>query len=89
MNAQGGLCGICGRPIRLNAPLGANKGASVDHVWPKDRIPKGSSGRTSGNVVATHGICNRRKDNRLPKGCELIWLMAVNARLGLPLGARN
>jgi hypothetical protein len=26
------------------------------------------------NMVAAHGICNQRKGNRMPTGCELIWL---------------
>lgn len=32
-------------------------------------------------LVAAHGRCNSAKGNRPPTGCELIWLMAVRARI--------
>jgi hypothetical protein len=70
---QGGLCAICGQPI------GSPRQASVDHV-----IAETLGGVSHlGNFVVTHGRCNRAKSNRLPTGCELIWLLAVNARLGV------
>lgn len=33
------------------------------------------------NKVVAHGRCNSAKGNRPPNGCELIWLMAVRARM--------
>lgn len=32
-------------------------------------------------LVAAHGRCNHAKGNRPPTGCEIIWLMAVRARI--------
>jgi len=39
------------------------------------------SGRWPWQTVAAHGRCNSAKGNRPPTGCELIWLMAVRARI--------
>jgi len=69
--AQDGLC-PCGDPIENEKP-------SLDHVVPRslggqDRI---------GNLLVMHGICNGRKSNDIPTGCELVWLLAVNAKLGV------
>lgn len=72
LRAQGGLCASCGQPIRVFH-------CSGDHVIPRSR--GGAPG--FGNLVAMHGWCNTRKSNRWPTGCELVWLLAVNARLGV------
>lgn len=50
---------------------------STDHVYPKS-----SNVGLQPNTVAAHIRCNSLKGNRMPTGCELIWLEAVNARLG-------
>lgn len=70
---QGGLCPICGQPLE-SEPL------SVDHVWPR----RGKQGRTGlhRNALATHHWCNNAKGDRRPTGCEIVWLAAINARLG-------
>lgn len=52
---------------------------TVDHVVPRSR--GGALGL--GNVVLAHRPCNGRKANRMPTGCELTFLLAVNARLGV------
>lgn len=52
---------------------------SVDHVIPRAR--GGHDG--AGNTVAAHIPCNVQKGDRSPTGCELLWLSAVNLRLGL------
>ncbi len=70
--AQGRLCASCGGVVRPRRE-------SVDHVVP---AALGGPGKL-GNLVVMHGGCNRLKANRLPNGCELIWLLAVNARLGV------
>ena len=73
--AQGWLCPICGQPMDPNlAP-------SVDHVHPR----RGKQARTGlyRNALGTHFWCNNAKGDREPTGCELIWLAAVNARLGV------
>lgn len=68
--AQGALCAICGQPMREKA--------SIDHV-----IPHALGGKHGlGNFVATHGECNGDKTNDVPTGCEMIWLLMVNAKLG-------
>jgi 5-methylcytosine-specific restriction endonuclease McrA len=75
---QGGICAICGGRM---PPLDDYHGnpPSREHV-----IPKSWGGRDClGNIVAAHHRCNMRKANRRPTGCELIWLQAVNARLGV------
>lgn len=70
--AQEGYCGICGLPMELMP-------RSVDHVVPKAR---GGADRV-GNAVLAHFPCNFEKADRLPTGCELIWLLAVNNRIGV------
>ena len=72
LRIQGGLCAGCGQPVR---PIYL----TADHVIPVSR----GGADALGNLVAMHGPCNSRKSNRMPTGCELIWLLAVNARLGV------
>lgn len=72
LRCQGGLCAGCGCKCRLSQ-------ASLDHV-----IPMMLGGlHALGNWLVMHPWCNRRKSGRMPTGCELIWLLAVNARLGV------
>ena len=70
--AQHGFCGICG--------CASEDGdvCTVDHV-----IPKAMGGADIvGNFVMAHKGCNAEKSARAPSGCELVWLLAVNARIG-------
>lgn len=69
---QGGLCAGCGLAMR-------RRWTTLDHVIPRSR--GGFDG--FGDVVAMHRDCNQAKRDRWPTGCELIWLLAVNARLGV------
>lgn len=70
--AQGGLCALCADPLEPKPHL-----FTVDHV-----VPLGRRGPDAfGNIVAAHKGCNNAKADRMPTGCELIWLLAVNARL--------
>jgi 5-methylcytosine-specific restriction endonuclease McrA len=66
--AQGDVCGICGIKLRRNP--------SFDHVVPRCR-----GGGNVGNRIIAHVPCNFRKGDRMPTGCELVMLAAVNARL--------
>lgn len=50
---------------------------TVDEVLPQ---AKGGS-RVLGNQVAMHKRCNLRKADRMPNGCDKIWLQLVNAKL--------
>ena len=74
--AQGGRCGLCGGRLRNMLSV------TLDHVLPKSR-----GGMLGGNVVAAHANCNLRKGDRMPTGCELIMLLAVNAVMGTPAPA--
>lgn len=72
--AQGGLCAICGTSL----PKEFHR-VSFDHV-----IPRALGGVDAiGNFVVTHGECNGDKSNDIPTGCEMIWLLMVNAKLGV------
>lgn len=73
---QGGLCAICGKEMDDGTYL---RQSTLDHVIAKaiggpDRL---------GNMVAAHRGCNNRKGSNPPTGCQLIWLLAVNNRLGV------
>lgn len=70
---QGGLCALCAKALSPNQ-------MTVDHVW-----PRAVHRNRQRNHVAAHYACNHAKGGRLPTGCELIWLDAVNARRGEPL----
>lgn len=71
--AQDGRCGICGEPMD-------QYDVTTEHVWPRGQ--RGFNG--PGNVVAAHRDCNSWKGGRRPTGCEIIVLVAVNARLDVP-----
>lgn len=70
-SAQEGICAICGDLIIPKA--------SIDHVIPK---AKGGVDKL-GNLLATHYRCNNTKADNIPTGCQLVWLLAVNSRLGV------
>jgi 5-methylcytosine-specific restriction endonuclease McrA len=79
--AQGGLCASCGhKMLKLGDHYGMRaRRPSCEHV-----IPRSMGGSDHlGNIVATHWICNSLKSDRKPTGCEPIFLLAVNARLGV------
>lgn len=73
--AQDMLCAGCCEPLDLDTDDQEGR-ASLDHVVPRSR-----GGGNERNLVAMHRRCNGLKDNRMPTGCELIWLDAVNVRL--------
>lgn len=90
-DAQGGICAYCGEPLpekvpaKLARPGLFNSGriATLDHVFPLKRERWRG---TAGNLLLVHARpCNSRKGNRMPTACEVIMLMAVNARLGVKL----
>lgn len=72
--AQEGRCGLCGEMMTRPAVA-----CSIDHVIP--RSLEGADG--FGNLLLCHGECNGRKTNDAPTGCEMVFLLAVNARLGV------
>ena len=71
LTAQSGLCASCGRMI-FDDP-------TVDHCIP---LAMGGPDRL-GNYVVMHEGCNNRKGNRQPTGCQLVFLLAVNNKLGV------
>jgi hypothetical protein len=86
-----GRCGVCGEAVPSPAEerLAKGRAPTVDHVFPRNpaaadlariaRLVALSPDRR--RKVIAHAKCNRRKGNRAPTACELIFLMAVNARL--------
>lgn len=79
ISAQMFDCALCGQPLLRHAD--GRIEATEDHVFAKVR--GGYDGL--GNLLAAHKRCNNRKGDRLPTGCEIIWLVAVCARLDVPL----
>lgn len=72
--AQEGICALCGKPME-----GRCVSFSIDHV-----IPYSLGGiDVLGNVVLCHSLCNSVKSNDTPTGCEMVFLLAVNCRLGV------
>jgi len=54
LERDGPVCGVCGRPIDLDAALGAPEALSLDHV-----IPVRIGGTHSlDNLQLTHRVCN-------------------------------
>lgn len=78
--AQCGLCAGCGKPLDLHIRKRKNPDfVTIDHVV---SLSRGGPNRW-GNIVAMHRLCNEMKMDDLPTGCEMIWLLAVNNRLGV------
>ena len=72
-SAQEHRCGICAKPLPEESTA-----HSVDHV-----IPMALGGIDGpGNWVVTHHECNAAKSNDTPTGCEMVFLLMVNAKLG-------
>lgn len=70
-------CASCGGFAHLH--LGGR------HPWRltlDEAVPRARGGRRElGNQLVMRKICNEAKADRMPTGCELIWLELVNARL--------
>jgi hypothetical protein len=85
---QGDRCVLCGLVLGPRKPSHIGgvhaRGWNVDHVWPRARYAY----EHRGNLLVAHTICNDRKGDRDPTGCERIMLDAVNARLGQRLVTR-
>lgn len=64
-------CGICGAQINTLAEV------TYDHV-----VPRSKGGGNYGNIVPAHSTCNTSKADRMPRGCELVMLAALNAKAG-------
>lgn len=72
-DTQGRMCALCAGHVP------ADEKGSLDHV-----VPLYLGGWDEfGNYLFAHRDCNIAKANDEPTGCELVWLFAVNARLGV------
>ena len=70
-------CAGCGGRAYPHLPWKHPKALTLDEV-----VPRAKGGlREYGNQIAMHRDCNARKGDRMPTGCELIWLELVNVRL--------
>ena len=83
LNAQGGVCALCGKPVSLSYHYGSES-ATLEDVTPRKVIPKGT--RRHGNHLVTHAKCNSDKADRPPRPCEILLIWVVNRRLGVPEG---
>jgi 5-methylcytosine-specific restriction endonuclease McrA len=73
---QGQRCAACGGWLHPNISKGPQS-PTIDEV-----IPRSKGGmRVLGNQVVMHKRCNEAKADRMPNGCELIWLELVGAKL--------
>ncbi len=75
---QGELCPICGAHLADDTES-EHWRPTLEHV-----IPKALGGWDAvGNLLVAHALCNRRKAHHKPTGCQIIWLLAINNRLGV------
>ena len=84
IEAQDHTCIGCGEHLTMTNPNTGKdyfenhpKRPTFDHVEPKSKTKK-----HKGNLLAAHRLCNSKKADRDPTGCELIWLDVVNVRTG-------
>lgn len=76
--AQRGFCAGCGCKMPpIGDPCLLQHVPSIDHVEARAR---GGADNIS-NMTLMHAICNSRKGDRPPTGCERIWHHAVLAAL--------
>jgi 5-methylcytosine-specific restriction endonuclease McrA len=73
---QGDACSLCGEPLSFDAQ-GPNE-PTFEHV-----LPRSKGGGNHRNRLVAHRRCNSNKSDRLPTGCEIILLDAVNTRVYL------
>lgn len=93
-DAQDGICPYCGEPLPEKGATKAERCAdwdsgriaTLDHVYPRAREPwRGHQG----NLLLVHRTpCNEDKKHDMPTGCQVIWLHAINARLGVTLTSK-
>jgi 5-methylcytosine-specific restriction endonuclease McrA len=72
-------CAGCGELAYPHLHWRHPRAITLDEVLPR---AKGGQ-REWGNQIVMHRKCNAKKGDRLPTGCQMIWLSLVNARLQL------
>lgn len=58
--AEGGPCGLCGRPVDTSLPAGLPASPEVDHIIP---VSRGGAVYDRANAVIIHRACNNWKSN--------------------------
>lgn len=83
IDIQGNCCLLCGTPLSVVNPhtgfrynIYSKRRPTYEHV-----VPRARGGVNHGNRLVAHKFCNEAKADRMPTGCELVWLAVVNARL--------
>ena len=59
--AEGGPCGLCGRPVDTSLPAGHPASPEVDHDIP---VSRGGALYDRANAVIIHRVCNNWKSDR-------------------------
>ena len=81
---QGSRCYLCGGEMNPRFNYGPHA-PSVDHVSP---TRTGQKARFDKNNLGNHAFacveCNCDKGDREPTRCEVLYLFALNRRIGLP-----
>lgn len=89
--AANGLCCVCATDLpKAGETFTKNRAPTLEHVFPKspaaNALAKIAVLRKlvcgANRTALAHAKCNRDKGNRAPTGCEAVFLMAVNLRLG-------
>jgi hypothetical protein len=76
-NLQDRRCAGCGERAYSHLPRKHMRSLTIDEA-----VPRAKGGmRVLGNQLVMHQSCNLKKADRMPNGCEKIWLELVNARL--------
>ncbi len=75
--AQDYLCAGCGKRIPENRGFRSPLKMTIDEVVPRSKGGR----RVLSNQLVMHRVCNLTKADRMPTGCEKIWLALVDARL--------
>ncbi|WP_374139434.1 HNH endonuclease [Sphingomonas sp.] len=75
---QGDRCALCGKVMSITRSAASPQAASVDHV-----TPRAKGGARFRNSLLAHRSCNSVKGDRMPYPCELLFLEAINLKLGV------
>lgn len=59
---SGGICLLCGKPMRLDLPGTHRDGPTLEHIIP---VSRGGSPDHPANLSASHLRCNSARGNRL------------------------
>lgn len=80
LQAQGFICPVCGGVVGRDLAPDDTEDELPTYEHAVSHAHGGSD--ALGNALVTHRGCNHAKGDQPPNGCELIWLIAVNERMG-------